>query len=55
MISSVPAKSIFVRESDMELWDRAVRFARQRRMSMSGLIMLALESYLDREESRNRR
>lgn len=40
-------KAIYVREEDVELWERAERWARARRMPMSGLIMTALERFLD--------
>lgn len=43
--------SIYVRADDLELWQRAEAYARERRMSASGLVMLALERYLDAEDS----
>jgi hypothetical protein len=39
-------KSIYVRASDLELWQRAESYANERRMTTSGLVMLALERYL---------
>jgi hypothetical protein len=43
--------SIYVRADDLELWRRAEAYARDRRMPTSGLVMLALERYLDAEDS----
>jgi hypothetical protein len=43
--------SIYVRADDLELWRRAEAYARERRMPVSGLVMLALERYLNAEES----
>jgi len=42
-------KSIYVRANDVELWRRAEAYARERRMTTSGLVMAALEAYLDAE------
>jgi hypothetical protein len=42
--------SIYVRAEDLELWRRAEAHARERRMPASGLVMLALERYLDAED-----
>jgi hypothetical protein len=42
-------QSIYVRADDLDLWRRAEAFARERRMTASGLVMLALERYLDAE------
>jgi hypothetical protein len=44
-------KSIYVRADDLELWRRAEAYARERRMTTSGLVMLALERYLNAEDS----
>jgi hypothetical protein len=44
------SKAVYVRDEDVALWERAERFARARRMPVSGLVMLALESYLNRED-----
>jgi hypothetical protein len=38
--------SVYIREEDLALWERVERFARERRMPVSGLVMLALEAYL---------
>jgi hypothetical protein len=38
--------TVYVRDADVPLWERAERYARQRRMPMSGLVMAALEAYL---------
>jgi len=40
------ATAVYIRDSDRELFERAERYARARRMPMSGLIMAALEEYL---------
>jgi hypothetical protein len=40
------SKAVYVRDEDVALWARAERYARARRMPVSGLVMLALESYL---------
>lgn len=37
---------MYVREEDLALWERAERYARERRMPVSGLVMAALERYL---------
>jgi len=42
-------KSIYVRAENLELWRRAEAYARERRMTTSGLVMLALERYFDAE------
>jgi hypothetical protein len=39
-------KGIYVRQDDIELWQRAERFAKARRLTMSALIMTALDEYL---------
>lgn len=44
------ATAIYVRDSDLPLWERAEAYARARRMPMSGLVMLALERYLAEED-----
>lgn len=52
------AAAVYVRDSDLPLWERAERYARQRRMPVSGLVMLALERYLadeDPQPARKRR
>jgi hypothetical protein len=38
--------SVYVRDDDLELWERAEKYARKHRMPVSGLIMAALEAYL---------
>lgn len=44
-------KTIYVREADDDIWRRAVAYAQARRLTMSALIMTALERYLtDAEE-----
>lgn len=43
------AKAVYVRDDDAELWERAEAFARERRLNMSALVLLALERYLSDE------
>jgi hypothetical protein len=38
--------SVYVREQDLALWERAERYARERRLAMSALVLTALERYL---------
>jgi hypothetical protein len=38
--------SVYVRDEDADLWARAERYAKARRMPVSGLVMAALEAYL---------
>jgi hypothetical protein len=38
--------SVYVRDEDLDLWERAERYARKRRLAVSALIMTALEHYL---------
>lgn len=40
-------KSLYVKDEDIELWQRAEEYARKRRMPVSGLVMAALERYLE--------
>jgi post-segregation antitoxin (ccd killing protein) len=42
--------SVYVRDEDQDLWERAERYARARRLPMSALVMTALEAYLDDQE-----
>ncbi|MFG3340511.1 hypothetical protein [Glycomyces sp. NPDC048151] len=44
-------RSIYVRAADLDLWRRAEAYARDRRMTTSGLVMLALEQYLNEADS----
>lgn len=44
--SCVARKHVYIREQDVELWERAARYAEAQRLSMGGLIMFALEAYL---------
>ncbi|HET6921206.1 MAG TPA: hypothetical protein VFI46_17345, partial [Jiangellaceae bacterium] len=49
-VTAIPCqttKAVYVRDEDVELWARAERYARARRMPVSGLVMAALEAYLD--------
>lgn len=43
-------RSIYVRAEDEDLWERALAYAKARRIPMSALIMSALEAYLADEE-----
>lgn len=40
------AKAVYVRDQDVELWERAERYARSQRLTMSALVLTALEQYL---------
>lgn len=42
--------SIYVREEELALWRRAEQYARRHRMPVSGLILMALETYLEAHE-----
>jgi hypothetical protein len=44
---------VYVREDGEALWQRAEQLARTRRLSMSALILTALEAYLKDQESGN--
>jgi hypothetical protein len=44
--------SVYVRDDDLPLWERAERYARKQRMPISGLVMAALEAYLADDEKR---
>ena len=44
------ATAVYVRDSDLELWERAEQYARKHRMPVSGLVMAALEEYLTRHD-----
>lgn len=39
-------RTIYVAERERELWERAEAYARERRLAMSALVMMALEAYL---------
>jgi hypothetical protein len=45
------AKAVYVRDEDVELWERAERYAKARRLTMSALVLTALEAYLATEKS----
>lgn len=47
--------SIYVRDEDLALWKRAEAYARRNRMPVSGLVMTALEDFLDWQESKGAR
>jgi hypothetical protein len=38
--------SVYVRDEDADLWAQAEQYARMRRLSMSALVLTALEQYL---------
>ncbi|GAA2760596.1 hypothetical protein [Actinopolymorpha rutila] len=40
------AKAVYVRDADTELWQRAEAYARSQRLTMSALVLTALERYL---------
>ena len=40
--------NLYVRDADLELWERVEDHARRRRMPVSGLVLSALEEYLAR-------
>lgn len=40
------AKAVYVRDKETELWERAERYAKARRLTMSALVLTALEAYL---------
>jgi hypothetical protein len=44
--------TIYVREDDLDLWERAEAYAKARRMPVSGLVMAALEAYLAEHDDR---
>lgn len=41
--------SVYIRESDAEVWQRAERYAKARRIPMSALVMTALERFLEKQ------
>lgn len=45
------ARAIYVRDEDTELWARAEAYARSHRMTMSGLVLTALERLLAEKDS----
>lgn len=42
--------SVYIRAGDLPLWERAERYAREHRVPMSGVVMLALTEYLARHD-----
>lgn len=44
------ATAVYVRDADLPLWERGEAFARKHRMPMSGLVMTALEAYLEEHD-----
>jgi hypothetical protein len=47
-------KAVYVRDEDVALWERAERYAKARRMPISGLVLAALEAYLADEADEKR-
>lgn len=47
--------SVYVRDEDLALWKRAEAYARRNRMPVSGLVMTALEDFLDWQEGKGAR
>ncbi|MEQ7005415.1 hypothetical protein ABN028_04350 [Actinopolymorpha sp. B17G11] len=43
--------TLHVRAEDQALWRRAQTYARERRIPMAGLVMLALQEYLTRHDT----
>lgn len=41
------AKAVYVREQDTALWERAEAYAAKRRMTVSAVVLSALEAYLN--------
>jgi hypothetical protein len=50
----MPPRTIYVKESDVPLWERCEAYAKRHRLSMSALIMTALEQYLDWQGEKHR-
>lgn len=48
-------KGIYVKDADVPLWQRAEAYARSRRLTMSALLMNALQEYLDRHREADER
>lgn len=46
------AAAIYIREADLALWARLEEYARVRRMPVSGAVMLAVEEFLDRHDTK---
>ena len=44
------AKAVYVRDADRDLWQRAEDYARARRLTMSALVMTAIERYMAETE-----
>ena len=53
------AKAVYVRDADTELWARAEAYARSQRLTMSALVLTALERFLadlpDEEDGKTRK
>lgn len=45
------AKAIYVRDDDLELWARLEDYAKARRMTVSAVVLTAVEQYLQREDA----
>lgn len=48
LVSMGKQVSVYIRAEDLQLWERAERHARERRMPVSGLVLTAIQEYLDR-------
>ena len=49
----VPQRNIYVREEDRELWEWVQAYARAHRMTVSAVVMTAIERYrAEREQGR---
>jgi hypothetical protein len=46
----VPNKTIYVRDDDLPLFERAVQYAKRHRSTLSGVIAMALEEFLERHK-----
>ncbi|WP_165367763.1 hypothetical protein [Phytoactinopolyspora endophytica] len=44
------AKAVYVKDDDVRLWERAEQYAKARRLTMSALVLTALEAYLDERD-----
>lgn len=42
--------SVYIRDEDLDLWRRVEEYARRHRMPVSGLVLTALEQYLESQE-----
>lgn len=47
------AVAVYVREADLALWERVERYAAERRMAVSQVVLLACERLLSEQERRS--